>query len=289
MDNQDPYQIDKQQARRAFERAAATYDEAAVLQDEVGMRLLERLDLVRLQPDSILDLGAGTGKMTAGLMKRYRKARVVAVDIAHSMLQRTRRRGGWLRRPRCICADAEQLPFAGNSFDLIFSNLMIQWCQPQDTLFGEFHRVLRPGGLLMFTTFGPDTLQELRECWARADDCVHVNTFADMHDIGDALLQARLADPVVDAERITMTYADARRLMMDLKHIGAHNVTRGRPQGLTGRQRLRRVIEAYENYRQEGVLPASYEVVYGHAWAPQSGRSSTMEMPVSELLCRKQP
>ena len=202
MDNQDPYQIDKQQARRAFERAAATYDEAAVLQDEVGMRLLERLDLVRLQPDSILDLGAGTGKMTAGLMKRYRKARVVAVDIAHSMLQRTRRRGGWLRRPRCICADAEQLPFAGNSFDLIFSNLMIQWCQPQDTLFGEFHRVLRPGGLLMFTTFGPDTLQELRECWTRADDCVHVNTFVDMHDIGDALLQARLADPVVDAERI---------------------------------------------------------------------------------------
>ena len=289
MDNQDPYQIDKQQARRAFERAAATYDEAAVLQDEVGMRLLERLDLVRLQPDSILDLGAGTGKMTAGLMKRYRKARVVAVDIAHSMLQRTRRRGGWLRRPRCICADAEQLPFAGNSFDLIFSNLMIQWCQPQDTLFGEFHRVLRPGGLLMFTTFGPDTLQELRECWTRADDCVHVNTFVDMHDIGDALLQARLSDPVVDAERITMTYADARRLMMDLKHIGAHNVTRGRPQGLTGRQRLRRVIEAYENYRQEGVLPASYEVVYGHAWAPQSGRSSAMEMPVSELLCRKQP
>jgi len=264
----DPYRVDKRQARLAFERAAPTYDAAATLQREVGQRMMDRLDLIRLQPAHILDLGAGTGEFSHALLRRYRKADVVAVDVALSMLRRTRRRGGWLRRPGCVCGDAERLPFAAGSFQFIFSNLMLQWFQDLDPVFNELRRVLAPGGLLMFTTFGPDTLMELRASWEAADGYSHVNRFIDMHDVGDALVRTRWAEPVMDAERLTVTYREARTLMQDLKQLGAHNITAGRPRGLTGRQRLQRMLQAYEAFRRDGVLPASYEVVYGHAWAP---------------------
>jgi malonyl-CoA O-methyltransferase len=270
----DPYRVDKRQARLAFERAAATYDAAAALQREVGQRMMERLDLIRLQPARILDLGAGTGEFSHALLRRYRKADVVAIDVAFSMLRRTRRRGGWLRRPDCVCGDAESLPFAAGSFQFIFSNLMLQWCQDLEPVFAELRRVLAPGGLLMFTTFGPDTLRELRASWEAADGYSHVNRFIDMHDVGDALVRTRWAEPVMDAERITVTYREARTLMKDLKHLGAHNITAGRPRGLTGRRRLQRMLQAYEAYRRDGVLPASYEVVYGHAWAPLDTRAA---------------
>jgi malonyl-CoA O-methyltransferase len=266
----DPCRIDKRQARRAFERAAPTYDAAAALQREVGQRMMERLDLIRLRPSRILDLGSGTGEFSHALRRRYRKAEVVALDLALNMLRRARRRGSWLRRPGCICGDAERLPFAAGSFQFIFSNLMLQWCQDLEPVFGELHRVLAPGGLLMFTTLGPDTLMELRASWEAADGYSHVNRFIDMHDVGDALVRTRWAEPVMDAERITVTYREARTLMGDLKHLGAHNITAGRPRGLTGRRRLQRMLQAYETYRHDGVLPASYEVVYGHAWVPSS-------------------
>jgi malonyl-CoA O-methyltransferase len=262
------YRVDKRQARLAFERAAPTYDAAAALQLEVGRRMMDRLDLIRLQPARILDLGAGTGEFSRALMRRYRKAEVVALDLALNMLRHTRRRGGWFRRPACVCGDAEQLPFASGSFQFIFSNLMLQWCQDLEPVFTELRRVLAPGGLLMFTSFGPDTLMELRASWEAADGYTHVNRFIDLHDVGDALVRTRWAEPVMDAERITVTYREVRTLMQDLKHLGAHNITAGRPRGLTGRHRLERVMQAYETYRRDGVLPASYEVVYGHAWAP---------------------
>jgi len=168
-----------------------------------------------------------------------------------------------------VCADAERLPFVDASFDLVFSNLMLQWATDNDATFAELRRVLRPGGLLLFTSFGPDTLRELRESWARVDDYNHVNLFMDMHDVGDALLNARFADPVMDVEKLTVTYPDARRLMRDLKQIGAHNVTGGRPRGLTGKRHLQAMIDAYERFRSDGLLPASYEIVYGHAWKAQ--------------------
>jgi malonyl-CoA O-methyltransferase len=264
----DAYRVDKRQARLAFERAAKTYDAAAALQQEVGHRMLERLDLIRLRPARILDLGAGTGEFSRALLRRYRKADVVALDLALNMLRHTRGRGGWFRRPGCICGDAERLPFAEGSFQFIFSNLMLQWCQDLEPVFTELRRVLAPGGLLMFTTFGPDTLMELRASWEAVDGYTHVNRFIDMHDVGDALMRTRWAEPVMDVERITVTYREVRTLMADLKHLGAHNITAGRPRGLTGRRRLQRVMQTYETYRRDGVLPASYEVVYGHAWAP---------------------
>lgn len=268
--------IDKGQARRAFSRAAERYDQVAVLQREIGQRMLERLELVRLQPQVILDIGAGTGVATAALAARYRKARVLALDFAFPMLLQTRKRGSWLRKPRCICGDLEQLPVAEQSVDLIYSNAAIQWSNDLDATFAEFRRVLRPGGLLMFTTFGPDTLKELRTAWAAVDSGAHVSTFIDMHDVGDALLRAGLADPVMDVDRMMLTYERVSGLMKDLKILGAHNVNHDRQRGLTGKGRLQAMQSAYEAFRrdQDGLLPASYEVVYGHAWAPEAGHRS---------------
>ena len=282
--SEHPLPIDKQQARLAFERAAATYDDAAVLQRQTGECMLERLDVVKLQPEVVLDIGCGTGVATAALAKRYKKAQIVALDFALPMLQRTRRRGSWLRKPACLCGDAEQLPLKDNSIDLIYSNAAIQWCTDLEGTFREFLRVLRPGGLLMFTTFGLDTLKELRQSWEAVDGHSHVSPFPDMHDIGDALIRARFADPVIDVDRLTLTYDEVSGLMQDLKMIGAHNVTTDRQRGLTGKGRMQAMIKAYEAFRKEGLLPASYEVVYGHAWAPELHSRAKREVSVDELV-----
>ncbi len=268
MTSLEPYFLDKQQARRSFSQAADHYDQAAALQREVGSRLLQRLELVKLQPRNILDLGCGTGELSHRLLKKYRKSRVTALDIAHPMLLHARKRGSWLRKPSVICADAERLPFADNQFDLLISNLMLQWVQNIDVAFQEFQRVLAPGGLLLFTTFGPDTLQELRASWAAVDDYTHVNAFTDMHILGDALLQSRFAEPVMDVDRMQVHYEDVTSLMHDLKHIGAHNINAGRCRGLMGKDKLTKMLREYETFRRDGMLPASYEVVHGHAWAP---------------------
>lgn len=262
--------IDKQIARRAFSRAASTYDEVAVLQREIGERMLERLDYVRLEPAVILDAGCGTGVGAEALARRYRKARVIAMDFAFPMLEHARKRGPWLRKPACVCGDIEQLPIADNSVDLVFSNVALQWSADLEQVFTEFKRVLRPGGLLMFTTFGPDTLKELRAAWAEVDGHSHVSPFIDMHDIGDQLLRSRFAEPVMDAEWFTLTYGDVDGLMKDLKVLGAGNATVERRRGLTGKGRMAAMRTAYEAFREEERLPATYETVYGHAWVPES-------------------
>ncbi len=279
-----PLPIDKQQARRAFERAAATYDDAAILQRQTAECMLERLDVVKLQPEVVLDIGSGTGVATAALAKRYKKAKIIALDFALPMLHQTRKRGAWLRKPACVCGDAEQLPFIDNSVDLIYSNAAIQWCTDLEGTFREFLRVLRPGGLLMFTTFGLDTLKELRQAWEAVDGHSHVSPFPDMHDVGDALIRARFADPVIDVDRLTLTYDDVSGLMRDLKMIGAHNVTTHRQRGLTGKGRMQAMIKSYEAFRRDGLLPASYEVVYGHAWVPELHKSPKREVSIDELM-----
>ncbi|HWP94908.1 MAG TPA: malonyl-ACP O-methyltransferase BioC [Gammaproteobacteria bacterium] len=264
----DASALDRVQVRRAFERAARDYDAHAVLQAEVRARLMERLDLVKLGPQRVLDAGCGTGHGAASLARRWRGTRVTALDLAPAMLREARRHRPWFRPVDFVCGTVEALPFADASFDLLFCNLVVQWCNDLDAVFREFRRVLRPHGLLLFSTFGPDTLKELRAAWSEVDGFTHVNRFFDMHDIGDALVRAGFAEPVMDVEHVTLTYGDAYALMRDLKSIGAHNVTAGRPHGLTGKARMRALADAYERFRRDGRLPATYEVVYGTAWAP---------------------
>ncbi len=264
----DPFALDRRRVRSSFDAAAAGYDEAAVLQAEVRSRLLQRLDEVKLDPRLVVDAGCGTGHAARALADRYRRARVVALDAAGGMLRQAGARGGrWFRRPWLVCADAEALPLPGRVAELVFSNLMLQWCDDPDPVFAEFHRVLAPGGLLTFTSFGPDTLRELRDAWSTADGYTHVSRFIDMHDLGDSLLRAGFAEPVMDVEHFNLTYDSVRQLMRDLKAMGAHNATRGRGRGLTGRGRLAAVEAAYEELRHRGRLPSTWEVVYGHAWA----------------------
>lgn len=266
------YLLDKAKVRKGFERAAQRYDESAILQQEVATRLLARLDYIRLQPRTVMDLGCGTGFVTADILKRYPKADIIALDLALNMLHKTQKKNkGWLRKkPRCVCADAEQLPLKDNSIDLLISSLMLQWSNDLQAVFNGFERAIAPNGLLMFTTFGPDTLKEIRASWATVDNTPHTSQFTDMHDIGDALLNAGFSDPVMDMEMITMTYDSVRSIMRDIKNIGATNASQGRAKGLMGKQRLADFEAAYERFKQEdGSFPVTWEVVYGHAWVNQ--------------------
>jgi malonyl-CoA O-methyltransferase len=262
------FELDLGLVRRSFDRAADAYDASAVLQAEVRQQLLARLDYVTLEPAVVVDLGCGTGHATRALKERYPHAQVIGLDLSEAMLAAAGRRQSWRRRFARVCGNAMTLPLRDASVDLVFSNLMLQWCPDLDAAFSEFRRILRPRGLVNFASFGPDTLVELRAAWAEADGMTHVNRFADMHDVGDGLVRAGLAEPVLDVERITLTYPDVFGLMRDLKAIGAHNVNTGRARGLTGRGRLRTMQAAYERHRRDGRLPATYEVVFGQAWGP---------------------
>lgn len=267
------YQVDKLLVKAAFNAAAPHYDGIAVLQREVRERMLERLSLVKLSPHCVVDVGAGTGHAAVALAQRYTQATVVSIDIAWAMLtqarQLTPRLQRWRKRHQWICGDAEKLPLRDTCVDLIFSNLTLQWCPNIDQTFNELRRALCPNGLVMFSTFGPDTLRELRQCWRQVDGHNHVNAFIDMHDIGDSLIRSGFSDPVMDVETFTLTYPDASAVMRELKTLGAHNVTAGRNRGLTTPRKLRAVADHYEKLRQDGKLPATFEVVYGHAWSLQ--------------------
>ncbi|SRR5579885_396050 len=288
----DPYFLDRRQVARAFNRAAGTYAANAAFQDEIAARLDERLELVRLAPRRILEAGAGCGNGVNLLRRRYPRAEIYALDLAVEMLRAARRHPGGGGGVPGVCADAGKLPIAGRSVDLIFSNLTLQWCNDLEAVFREFQRVLEVGGLLMFTTLGPDTLKELRASWAAVDDGVHVNAFVDMHDVGDAMIRAGFSGPVLDREDVTLTYAGVPALMRELKLLGAHNVAAGRAHGLSSRHRLQQMMAAYERFRRaDGRIPATQEVIYGHGWVPPAGArpqdgSTVATFPLSELRRR---
>lgn len=285
--------LDRREIRRAFDRAAESYDVFAVLQREVGDRALSRLSYMQIEPKRVLDLGAGTGYCARRLEELYKQSRIVLLDIAPNMLRiaRTQARR-WFSRTHYVCGDVSHLGMQTGSVDLIFSSLVLQWCSDLAVVFRECARVLRPGGLMLFTTLGPDTLRELRHAWSFVDDLPHVNLFLDMHDVGDALISAGFTSPVLDREHLTMLYKDVFALMGDLKGIGAHNCLEGRRRGLTGRAALNGLRAAYERYRTGDRLPATYEIVYGHAWAPtaytrsQDG-STVATFPLKHLTLRR--
>jgi malonyl-CoA O-methyltransferase len=280
-------ELDFAEVRRAFDHAAATYDAHAVLQREVCERLLERLDFMTLQPDRVLDVGSGTGYGLAHLRARYAEAELRALAVAPAMLAAARARlpqPGWAQRARSrlapssarathlLCADMERLPLAPNSMNLVWSSLALQWAHDLEATLKGFHQVLAPGGLLIFATFGPDTLKELRSAFKSIDDAPHVNRFVDLHDIGDMLIHAGFASPVMEMDMLTLTYDDLKTLMRDLKGIGAHNAATTRRRGLLGKSAWARLEQAYESQRLQGRLPATFEVIYGHAWAGDKTR-----------------
>lgn len=266
----DEFNLDKRLARLAFERAAATYDGAAVLQRQVNENMLARLEYIKTEPKLILDAGSGTGYGARKLKARYRPARLVEFDLAHAMLVRSRLSTPWWQRrlvaPSAVCGDLEQLPFKSGRFDMVWSNLALQWVNDLDQVLSSLHRVLRPGGLFMFSTFGPDTLKELRATFAKKDGYTHVHRFIDMHDIGDALMRTGFDAPVMDVEYYTLTYDTLTALMKDLKAIGAHNVAAGRRRGLAGKTAWLELQSEYQRFAQNQKLPATFEVIYGHAW-----------------------
>lgn len=286
--------LDPRQVRRAFSRAAPQYAATAVLQKEVESRLLEQLDYVERAPARILDVGAGPGRASAALKARWPKAQVIAVDLALPMLREAKKNAGWLRpKFQRVNADATVLPLADGSVDLLFSNLCIQWVTDLPALFAEWRRVVAPGGLVLLSSFGPQTLHELREAFAAVDDDPHVSPFAPIQTLGDALLASGFRDPVLDADFFTLTYRAAPELMHELRAIGAGNAAGARRRTLTGKARMQRVYEAYEPFRREGVLPATYEVLYAHAWGPEPGQPRRMAggdlaaVPVSRIPIRR--
>ena len=266
------FHLDLHQIRRNFESAATTYERHDVLQREVQKHLLERLSFYPEMPQRVLDVGAGTGRGSALLKQRYPKAEVIAVDLALPMLRAAKQHSGWLRPFARVCAEARALPLPDHSIDVLYSNLCFQWVDDLATLFGECMRVLRPGGLMVFSSYGPDTLMELRAAWAEADQQPHVSRFLDMHDVGDAMLASGLRDPVLDVFRYTLTYSEPRKLLEELQGLGSTNADRNRARGLTGKHRYARMLQAYEAMRVDGHIPATWEVVSAHAWGPPMGQ-----------------
>lgn len=246
------------QIRKAFNKAANEYDDCAFLQQEIATRLERKLDVVASNAEVIIDLGAGTGLLTQQLSKRFAESQIICIDFAQKMLKHN------LAMDK-ICANAYHLPIADNSVDIVISNLMLQWCGDLNKVFSECHRVLKDDSLLLFSTFGIDTLRELKKSWSVVDDDNHVNTFVDMHDIGDQLLQNGFQSPVMEMETLTLTYQTVVDLLKDLKAIGAQTVE-NRPKSLTGKKKFQLMTEMYESYRKGGKLPATYEIIYGHAW-----------------------
>lgn len=262
--------INHQRVRDDFAHAANTYDAAAIVQHEICDRTLERVDMLKIEAEVILDIGTGTGRSIQGLEKRFSTNRIIATDLALEMLQHCKKKyfqqAVDTQYKNLVCSAAEQLPFADESIDLIFSTSTFQWCVDINQVFIECKRVLRPQGILIFSSFGPDTLKELRQSWATIDQLHHVHDFIDMHHIGDALLANQFDDPVVDMEIITIQYQSVRQLLKDLKDTGSRGKFNNNAKGLTGKYKFHQLEEAYEKYRTvEGSLPASYEVIYGYA------------------------
>lgn len=258
---------DKRQVAASFSRAAESYDAVAQLQRRVGGQLLGRLP-TDLQPDRWLDLGCGTGFFTRALAERFPTGYGVAVDIAEGMLRHARLHGG---AAHFLAGDAEALPLRDASVDLLFSSLALQWCADFPRVLAEAERVLRPGGVLAFSSLCVGTLQELRDSWHAVDGLVHVNRFRPFEDYQRLCAASALQVLQLTRQAEVLHFADLRSLAASLKDIGAHNLNPGRPGGLTGRARIRALIDAYEDFRQAAGLPATYQVVYGVLRKPLEG------------------
>ena len=290
-----PSLLDQRQVRRGFDRAAASFDAAAALPAEVRTRLLGSLDyLDDTVPAVVLDLGSGTGHAAAAMKKRWPKSQVLALDLSLPMLRESRRQAGWWRPFPRLCADARALPLADGSVDLVFANLSLAWMEDLPAVFAGLRRVLRPGGLLLCSSFGPETLGELQAAFTGEHEPPQPIPLLPIAGFGDAMVAAGFRDPVLDRDLFTLTWPDLRALLRELRATGMGNALARRRRGLTGRGRFAAASAACEALRDEqGRLPSTWEVIYAHAWAPapgapiREGGHDVASVPLAQIPIRR--
>lgn len=268
---------DYQKTLKKYSRAAKSYDNANYLQREISDRVINRLQFVKVQPQWVLDLGCGTGNSVKSLKDTYKEANVIGLDVAFSMVEQAKNKQDLQQAKKYICADAYLLPIASNSLDLVFSNFVLHWCDDLSLVFQELFRVLKPGGLLIFATVGPDSLKELKQSWKAIDNHSHVRDFLDMHDVGDKLMQARFYDPVIDMELVTLEYDNILSLLRDVQSWGSHNVTPEQKKGFTTPGQIKRLEKAYQQFQTNEHLPVTFEIIYGLAWKPDNNTSAKVD------------
>ncbi len=276
---------------KAFNKHANEYELAAKVQQEIGERLFERLQYLKISPKRILDLGCGTGAFSRELTLMYPKAQIFGLDLAHAMLLQAKKKHSWRRKWSLVTADMSNMPFATGMFDLVFANQVIHWGNPLARVFRELNRVMNVNGCLMFTTLGPDTFKELKEAWTGVNQYAHVNEFIDMHDIGDCLMGEHFLEPVMDMELLSVHYETLSHLIRALKRQGVKNINPERNQGLTGKIAWQQFEKNYATMQtNKGKYPLTYEVVYGHAWKGEqrkTGSGTETLIPVSQIRKRR--
>ncbi len=253
--------IDKNKVRQSFASAAKSYDGLAALQRKVGLELLNDLSGISAHK-CIVDIGCGTGFLTKELLKNLSITNIIAVDIALSMVEHTKDKLAGYDNISYLCADAEFLPLQENSVEKIISNLALQWCTNLADVFDGFNNVLKQQGQLCFSTFGPTTLQELKQAWAVVDSYSHVNHFYSAEQILVFLRQAGFVDIQIQTKQYQSNYLTVMELMHELKGIGAHNVLAGRNRKTTRKSDLHKMISEYEKKTINGLIPATYEIIF---------------------------
>lgn len=260
---------------KAFNKHAAEYELAAKVQHEIGERLFERLQYLKISPQRILDLGCGPGMFSRELALMYPKAQIVGLDLAQAMLLQAKKKQSWRRKWSLVTADMSHMPFPSGVFDLVFANQVIHWGNPQAQVFREINRVMNVNACFMFTTLGPDTFKELKTAWSGANEFQHVNEFVDMHDIGDSLMAEHFLEPVMDMELLAVHYETLPKLLNSLQAQGVRNINPQRNQGLTGKKSWQQFERNYGTLQtSNGKYPLTYEVVYGHAWKGEQRKTN---------------
>jgi len=275
--------------RRRFDRAAAGFDDADFVHTVTRNGLHSRLEPLLLKPEAILDLGSATGAMGRLLRKRFKRAHIVSLDLSHAMLGQGRSSKAWFSRSSFVQGDAHQLPFSDGSFDMVVANQVLPWASDPQPVFDEVSRVLRKGGVFAFATLGPDSLREIERAWAGIDGGAHVLRFPDMHDIGDGLVRSGLRDPVLDVDRLAVTYENADRLFADLTRVGARNVLENRARGMVGRRTFRAMTDALAASGTDGKIVLDLELVYGHCWGSGPRSDPSLYEIDADRIPRRRP
>ena len=275
--------------RRRFDRAAASFDDADFVHAVTRDGLCSRLEPLLLKPEAILDLGSATGAMGRRLRKRFKRAHIVSLDLSHAMLAQARSNKAWFSRSSFVQGDAHQLPLKDASFDMVVANQVLPWAPNPQPVFDEVSRVLKKGGVFAFATLGPDSLREIERAWAGIDAGAHVLRFPDMHDIGDGLVRSGLRDPVLDVDRLAVTYENADRLFADLTRAGARNVLEDRSRGMVGKRAFRAMTDALAASGTDGKIVLDLELVYGHCWGSGPKKDPALFEIDADRIPRRRP